>query len=173
MLCTGSWGNDSFTSLEDVLSALDKFREVCFDMYAELRLTCLMTEYHYVCLSPFGRSPKSNKLAMNWIPKYGKYMCRMIVEFDMSRFSFGPYVKEPDIAGSLANSSGTTGMQVLISMFVDNQLQRKHRTNKKKVLRIESLFLLCRRYYGLRPGTVIEQGSSTAAQPGEYPLIPL
>lgn len=153
------WTKDKFTTMQAILRALGPYLSVSFDFHTEIMLTLLMTEYFHVIFSPFTQR-RVNQLASMWLPKYGQYMRRMIVEMDMSRFSFGVNGQQAMMAGPHMTHSGSLGLDRLIEKFVETQLKRKRGSSDKNNFTMEKLFLLCRRFYGVRPSSERQDGQS-------------
>lgn len=131
------WEPQNFSSLHDLLRALDPFMRVSFGCFADTMLVILMTQRFHIIYTPFVNH-YFNPLVFPWYRKYGRYMRNVILELDLTRLGFGPSRQ------ALKLISGTVNIDVLVRMFVDVQLERPAGT-------LKSLVLLCRRFYGCRP----------------------
>ncbi|ROT36313.1 hypothetical protein SODALDRAFT_217165 [Sodiomyces alkalinus F11] len=131
------WESENFSSLQDLLRALNPFMRVSFGCFADTMLAILMTQRFHIIYTPFVNH-YFNPLVFPWYRKYGRYMRNMVLEIDLTRLGFGPSRQ------ALKLISGTVNIDVLLRMFVEVQLDRPAGT-------ISSLVILCRRFYGCRP----------------------
>ncbi|KAJ6437336.1 putative reverse transcriptase [Purpureocillium lavendulum] len=131
------WDASAMTHLATVLQPLKSSLLSSFSLYAEVLITVLTTGTFHAVLSPFV-GPRLNPLATIWLNKYGVYMRSIILEVDMSRLGLG--LSGPEIGPCLNN------LGELLHDFGAAQMQRDESNP------LESLVLMCRRFYGERLG---------------------
>ncbi|KAL4728363.1 hypothetical protein ACLX1H_005108 [Fusarium chlamydosporum] len=132
------WRSQDFASPYCTLGLISPYLEVSFAFRADVLITFLQQTRLHAVFSPF-IGPRISPLATTWLNTYGPYASSIVIELDMSHLGCGP---TPDAASLLANSE-QTGLR--LKYFVLAQLKRS------EACPMESLVLLCRRFYGKRP----------------------
>ncbi|UNI24826.1 hypothetical protein JDV02_010542 [Purpureocillium takamizusanense] len=131
------WDATSMSRLATIVRPLESCLRTAFSLYAEVLVTVLTTSTFHAVLSPFV-GPRLHPLATLWLNKYGAYMRSIILEVDMSHLGLGPVGAQ---LGPCLNALGS-----LLHDFGVAQMQRDEGHP------LESLVLMCRRFYGKRPG---------------------
>jgi hypothetical protein len=132
-----AWRPNEFATLDEVLQPLKPYLEASFELRAEVTVALLMTRQFHVTYSPFV-GEVLNPLAFQWLRKYAPYIQNLAVELDMTRLGFSN-VENADLL-----PPGVLHMKKLIKGLA---VALKRRRN---VSTMESLILVCRRYYGSR-----------------------
>lgn len=135
------WPPGYFAELGDALVFLRLWTNLCYELYADMMVTFLMTNRFHVIFSPFV-GPLLNPLATRWLQEYGQYMQHITLELDMSKLGLG------QVTGDAKFQPVPPNMDRLIRGFVEEQLKRKSHST------IANFVLLCRRFYGDRPAVV-------------------
>ncbi|KAM5350596.1 hypothetical protein ACJ41O_007101 [Fusarium nematophilum] len=147
------WRTGDFTFPSFALLPLATYFLVSFAFRADVLVAFLQSTTLHALFSPYV-GPMINPLATNWLNKYGAYAQNIVVEVDMARLGCGP---DPGAADLLPN---VEHIEELLHKFADGQLKR----GKSRPL--ESLVLLCRRFYGRRSGpqarSVTERSSASS-----------
>ncbi|GKU00270.1 unnamed protein product [Fusarium langsethiae] len=147
------WRSQNFTSPYSTLSQLSPYLEVSFAFRADVLVTFLQQTRLHAVLSPF-TGPRVSPLATTWLNAYGPYARNIVIELDMSHLGGGP---TPGAENLLANFE-KTGLH--LQDFILSQLRRSGSCP------LESLVLLCRRFYGKRPPrTEPETVSAASSRP--------
>ncbi|KAL6924276.1 hypothetical protein FSHL1_001531 [Fusarium sambucinum] len=142
------WRSQDFTSPYSTLGLLSPYLEVSFAFRADVLVTFLQQTRLHAVLSPF-IGPRVSPLATTWLNTYGPYASNIVIELEMSHLAGGP---TPDAERLLANSE-KTGLS--FQYFVVSQLKRSYSCP------LESLILLCRRFYGKRPPKIEPETMNT------------
>ncbi|RGP71619.1 alpha beta hydrolase fold [Fusarium longipes] len=132
------WRSQDFISPYSTLGLISPYLEVSFAFRADVLVAFLQKIRLHAVFSPF-TGHRVSPLATTWLNTYGPYASNITIELDMSHLGCGP---TPDTARLLANSE-QTGLR--LKNFVISQLKRCESCP------MESLVLLCRRFYGKRP----------------------
>lgn len=147
------WRTQDFASPYSTLGQISPYLEVSFAFRADVLVAFLLETRLHAVFSPF-IGPRVSPLATTWLNDYGSYASNIVVELDMSHLACGP---TPDAAYLLANTEKTA---LRLKYFVEAQLQRSESCP------IESLVLLCRRFFGKRPiAEEPEPSSTTTSRP--------
>ncbi|KAF7561458.1 hypothetical protein G7046_g2687 [Stylonectria norvegica] len=131
------WRDADFTCPLAALRPLAPYLAVSFDFRAHLLVIFLLQNTFHTTLSPYVDF-RVNPLATTWLNRYGKYMRNIVIEVDMTRLGLGP---APEAVNLLA---GVGHIEALLYKFVKSQLSRGDSRP------LNSLVLLCRRFYGQR-----------------------
>ncbi|WXC63085.1 hypothetical protein SNK03_008902 [Fusarium graminearum] len=132
------WRSQDFASAYSTLGRISPYLEVSFAFRADVLITFLQKTRLHAVLSPF-TGPRVSPLVTKWLNTYGTYATNITIELDMSHLSGAP---AHDAAMLLANSE-KTGL-----LFKDVLMSQLKRSDDCP---LESLVLLCRRFYGKRP----------------------
>jgi hypothetical protein len=143
------WRSQDFTSPYSTLGPLSPYLEVSFAFRADVLVTFLQKTRLHAVLSPF-IGPRVSPLATKWLNTYGPYASNIVIELEMSHLGGGP---TPDAENLLANSE-KTGLN--FKYFIMSQLKRNSSCP------MESLILLCRRFYGKRPPKIEPETTSAS-----------
>ncbi|KAK5992984.1 hypothetical protein PT974_06409 [Cladobotryum mycophilum] len=146
------WETCDFTTLDDALQPLWPYFDVSFGLYADIMLTFLSQHAFHATFSPFVNE-RLNPLATKWLNKYGPYMRSVALEVDFSRLYHGPQLGAINLTPSLGR------IEKLLFDFSASQEKRASSAP------LESLVLLCRRYYGRRQFVEIHRESPESEAP--------
>ncbi|KAH7140096.1 hypothetical protein B0J13DRAFT_61170 [Dactylonectria estremocensis] len=131
------WRHDDLQSAKTALLPLADCWEVSFAFRADILVAFLVEVRLHVTFSPYVGS-RLNPLATTWLNQYGRYAENLVVEVDMTHLGCGPATDASDLY------PGVEYIDELLEKFVESQCARS--TSRP----LDSLVLLCRRYYGLR-----------------------
>ncbi|KAI8657290.1 hypothetical protein NCS57_01107000 [Fusarium keratoplasticum] len=151
------WREGDLAAPTDALLPLAPYLQVSFAFRADFLVAFLQSVTLHAVFSPFV-GYRVNPLATTWLNRYGPYARSIAVEVDMSRLGCGP----ADSATCLLPD--VEHVEDLVCEFVDSQLRRK------ESLPLQSLILLCRRFYGRRdpslsrPDTGRSSGASSSSR---------
>ncbi|KAI8714139.1 hypothetical protein NCS52_01133300 [Fusarium sp. LHS14.1] len=149
------WREGDLASPTDALLPLTPYLQVSFAFRADFFVAFLQSVTLHAVFSPFVGC-RVNPLATTWLNRYGPYARSIAIEIDMSRLGCGP----SDSATCLLPD--VEHVEDLVCEFVNSQLKRK------ESLPMQSLILLCRRFYGRRdpplsrPDTGRSSGASSS-----------
>lgn len=146
------WRTDDLQSPSTALLPLDPYLEVSFGFRADLLVAFLLDVRLHATFSPYV-GPRVSPLATTWLNRYGKYAQEIVVEIDMTRLDCGAEIYAVGLL------PGVEHIDALLHKFVEHQLCRK------KTRPLDSLVLLCRRFYGQRYQA--EPTKSTAGRSSE------
>lgn len=129
------WRQDEFATLGEVMEDLRIYFEVSFEFRIDVLVYFLMSRRFHITYS-LCVGPRLNPLATKWVEKYSPFMQDIALEIVLTEYRFGlnPH------AHLLVPA--TTKLEKLIQDFVRVQLKRK------SVSTLNSLVILCRRFYG-------------------------
>lgn len=146
-----AWSLQSLVPFHQAYEPVKKLLVVSPLMRIDVLLTFLSVNAFHVTLSPHV-GPRISPLATEWLIKYGAWMEKMIIEVDMTKLGLGA----AEGAGMLY--PGLRNVQKLV--------QDVARSQEDRVLPLRELTLLCRRYYGERPGPESNRSSHTSSASG-------
>ncbi|KAJ9150460.1 hypothetical protein NKR23_g3739 [Pleurostoma richardsiae] len=135
-----AWSPSSFAAFAPLLRALEPCLTTCFDLRADVMTALLMAQRFHLVFGPYVR-PSLNPLATRFATRYAPCMQLVTLELDFARLGFGP---SWDAAGL---APGNLGVGTLVDDWVGAMLERNGSAP------MDNLTLLCRRFYGSRPGT--------------------
>ncbi|KAK3385404.1 hypothetical protein B0H63DRAFT_182422 [Podospora didyma] len=149
------WSTDYFDSLKKALVLLRGYTSVCFAMRIDMLTTLFLTRRFHVIYSPLV-TETTQPAAVLYMDRFGPYMKWITLEIDLSKFGghWHPFAAQMDMSKSLVR------VYKLVESFAERQLTRRGGVT------IQSLAILVRRYYGLRP-PVEENSKSTERGKGE------
>ncbi|WAO93614.1 Hypothetical protein NCS54_01116600 [Fusarium falciforme] len=151
------WREGDLASPTDALLPLAPYLQVSFAFCADFLVAFLQSVTLHAVFSPFVGC-RVNPLATTWLNRYGPYAKSIAVEVDMSRLGCGPADSATCLLPDIEH------VEDLVCEFVDSQLRRK------ESLPLQSLILLCRRFYGRRgpslsrPDTGRSSGASSSSR---------
>ncbi|KAF7553937.1 hypothetical protein G7Z17_g3265 [Cylindrodendrum hubeiense] len=131
------WRNDDLQSSSTALLPLGPYLQVSFGFRADLLVAFLLDVRLHATFSPYV-GPRVSPLATTWLNRYGRYAQNIVIEIDMTRLGCGPGTDAVSLL------PGVDHVDALLQKFVKSQLDR----DKSRPL--DSLSLLCRRFYGQR-----------------------
>lgn len=146
------WEQTDFITLEDALKPLWPYMSVSYGFYTDVLLTFLSENTFHATFSPFVNS-RLNPLSTTWLNKYGMFMRSIIIEVDMTRLGLGP---------GLSAARLLPGLEQMEGLLRDFSLTQ---ATRDKATPLESLILLCRRFYGRRGSQDVPE--SRASQAGQ------
>lgn len=136
------WHETDFQPLQSALEPLKAYLGVSFAFRADILLAFLSENTFHATFSPYVGS-RISPFATTWLNTYGPFMQNIAIEVDMTRLGYGPGREAINLL------SGANRIETLLQNFVESQLRRDESRP------LESLILLCRRFYG--PRTTAEE----------------
>ncbi|CAK7212239.1 hypothetical protein SCUCBS95973_001396 [Sporothrix curviconia] len=153
------WGPDAFSSLAEDLGPLQGALSASFALRAEVLAALFGTRRFHVVFSPYVR-PAVCPLATLYLPRYGHLIRNMTLELDCTRLGYGMH---PAAAGL---QPGLLSMGALVAAFVESVVSAASPQGETDAAPpLDSLNVLCRRYYGNRPASCakVDEGATPAA----------
>lgn len=147
------WLQDDFTILSAVFSHLSPYLQVSFAFRADMLTALLLDTTLHATFSPF-IGPRFNPLATEWLNMYGCYAHNIAIEVDFSTLGCGA-----DLGAALLWPN-VEHIEDLLVRFVESQLGRSEASP------LQSLVLLCRRFFGRRDFTVLEESTNGRSSSG-------
>lgn len=147
------WADRTFMSLGACLKALEKYIWVSPEFRADIMLTFLGTRRFHAIINPFV-GPTTQPLVTTWWQQYGIYAQHCTMEVDLTKLGFGPTWEHYRLKMQI------TTLGLLCDQFTDPIEWRRTKPEiwtkdelASRANTMENLTVLCRRYYGNRPGT--------------------
>ncbi|KAK9770764.1 hypothetical protein SCAR479_12555 [Seiridium cardinale] len=131
------WKAADFQSTKELFSLAEGVMSTSFAMRTELLAHVLTTHRFHLVFSPYVKERICPQL-FDWIDRYSHIMEHVTIELDLSKLGLGPTPEASDLLW------GNRNIITAMRHFAD--IQSINRTAP-----LESLVLLARRYYGLRP----------------------
>ena len=134
------WSTEYFDSLGKVLTMLRNYTSVSFAMRVDVLTALFLTRRFHVVYSPFV-TELTQPAAVLYMERFGAFMKWITVEVDLSRLGGNCHPS----AGNMDMGKNLERVKALVKGFSEQQIKSRGFT------RIQSLVVLVRRYYGLRP----------------------